>query len=63
MNAVGGGGGGGPAYGVGEMASLEVSLGEYSLLDAATARLLGGSSGAAQAQQLHQEAAAAPAPP
>jgi hypothetical protein len=45
------------------MASLEVSLGEYSLLDAATARLLGGSSGAAQAQQLHQEAAAAPAPP
>jgi hypothetical protein len=53
-----GGGGCGAAYGVGEMASLEISLGEYSLLDAARARLLGGSSGALQAQQLQQEAAA-----
>lgn len=39
----GGGGGGGTAgFGVGEMASLEVSLGQYSQLEAAASRLLGG---------------------
>ena len=33
---------GGGQFGVGEMASLELTLGEYSALDAAASRLLGG---------------------
>ena len=37
--------GGGGQFGVGEMASLELTLGEYSALDAAASRLLGGIAG------------------
>lgn len=42
------------AFGVGEMASVEVTLGEYSLLDAATVRLFPGSGAAAAAAAAQQ---------
>lgn len=42
-------GGSGGQFGVGEMASLELTLGEYSALDAAASRLLGGIGSGGQA--------------
>lgn len=42
------------AFGVGEMASVELTLGEYSLFDAATARLFPGSGAAAAAAAAQQ---------
>lgn len=50
------------AFGVGEMASVELTLGEYSLLDAATARLFPGGAAAAAAAQQPGGGAAAPLP-
>lgn len=60
-SAFGGGGGTVPAagFGPGEMSSVELTLGEYSLLDAATSRLLGGM-GAPQAQHPPSAGAAQP---
>ena len=48
QHAGSGGGSNSDQFGVGEMSSLELTLGEYSALDAAAARLLGGIGGGAQ---------------